>query len=320
MNDMKNDRKCYLAVAGPTASGKSALAVQLAHALHGEVVSTDSMQIYDTISIGTARPTLEEMEGIPHHLLGFLPLSEPYSVARYVVDAKAVLSEVDGRGNVPVLCGGTGLYLQSLIENIAFKEDAQQTSKLRSELRERALAEGGEVLLRELAAVDPITAAKLHPNDHGRIVRALEVYHTTGKPISEQVEQSRTEPPAFDTCLITLDFKDREKLYARIHRRVDVMVENGLLEEARAVLSGPYAPTAMQAIGYKELRPYFDGEVSLAEALDNLKKSTRHYAKRQLSWFRRIPYAHVLYVDEFEDLASLTKAALAVWNDYNKRR
>ncbi len=314
-----NVKKRYLAVAGPTASGKSALAVELAKVLNGEVVSADSMQIYDTISIGTARPSADEMQGIPHHLLGFLPLSQPYSVAQYVTDAKAVLCEVSAREKLPVLCGGTGLYLQSLIENITFKEDAPKAEALRVQLKQRAQTEGGEALLNELAAVDPVTAAKLHPNDHGRIIRALEVYHTTGHPISEQVQLSRKEPPAFDTCLLVLDFKDREKLYARINSRVDSMVKNGLLEEAKAVLSGPFAPTAMQAIGYKELRPYFDGKLSLEEALENLKKGTRHYAKRQLSWFRRIPYARFLYVDEYTNIAALTDAALAIWTEYNER-
>lgn len=301
-----------LAVAGPTASGKSALAVALAGRLDGEVVSADSMQIYDTISIGTARPTIEEMAGIPHHLLGFLPLSAPYSVAQYVNDAKAVIADVTTRGKIPILCGGTGLYMQSLIENVTFDEQATQETALRDELRARAEREGGEALLAQLREVDPVTADKLHPNDVGRIVRALEVYLTTGRTIAEQVNASRAEPPFFDTDLLVLDFRDRQRLYDRIHRRVDVMVESGLLEEAERVLQSPYAPTAMQAIGYKELRPYFDGELSLEEALDNLKKSTRHYAKRQLSWFRRIPYAKFLYVDDYADLSALTDAAITL--------
>ncbi len=312
MTEMK---KRYLAVAGPTASGKSALAVALAKALGGEVVSADSMQIYDTIAIGTARPTVEEMQGVPHHLLGFLPLSQPYSVAQYVSDAKVALADIDARGKLPILCGGTGLYMQSLTENIQFDAHAPQSKTFREKLKIRAQSEGGKVLLRELEAVDAITARKLHPNDVGRIIRALEVYHVTGHPISEQVRQSRTEPPAFDTCLLVLDFKDREKLYARINNRVDLMVQDGLLEEAKSVLSGPYAPTAMQAIGYKELRPYFDDILSLEEALDNLKKSTRHYAKRQLSWFRRIPYAQFLYVDAYTDLEELADAALQIWKE-----
>ncbi len=312
----KTDKKpICLAVAGPTASGKSALAIALAQRLGGEVVSADSMQIYDTISIGTARPSAEEMAGIPHHLLGFLPLSSPYSVAQYVNDAKAVIADVAKRGKLPILCGGTGLYMQSLIENVSFDREATQETALRDQLRARAEREGGEVLLRELHAVDPETAEKLHPNDIGRIVRALEVYLTTGRTITEQVKASRAEPPFFDTCLLVLDFRDRERLYDHIHRRVDVMMENGLLEEAERVLKSPFAPTAMQAIGYKELRPYFDGELSLEEALDNLKKSTRHYAKRQLSWFRRIPYAQFLYVDDYADIAALTDAAIKLFEE-----
>lgn len=319
MKHLENKPVC-LAVAGPTASGKSALAIALAQHLNGEVISADSMQIYDTISIGTARPLTEEMEGISHHLLGFLPLSSPYSVAQYVTDAKKTVATVLQRAKLPIICGGTGLYMQSLIENIAFNEQAVQASDVRDALRARAENEGGETLLAELHAVDPMTAEKLHPNDIGRIVRALEVYLTTGKTISEQVAASRAEPPFFDTCLLVLDFRDRERLYDRINRRVDMMVENGLLEEAEWVLKSPYAPTAMQAIGYKELRPYFDGELSLEEALDNLKKSTRHYAKRQLSWFRRMPYAQFLYVDDYADSAALCEAAVSLWNTYLTER
>jgi len=292
----------------------------LAKRLCGQVVSADSMQIYDTIAIGTARPTETEMEGVPHHLVGFLPLSAPYSVAQYVNDAKTVIGDLSARDRLPILCGGTGLYMQSLIENVTFNENASQETTLRAQLKARAEQEGGEVLLAELRNIDPKTAAKLHPNDLGRIIRALEVYHATGTTISEQVAASRAQPPAFDTCLLVLDFHDRERLYDRIHKRVDNMVENGLLAEAETVLKSPYAPTAMQAIGYKELRPYFDGELSLAEALDNLKKSTRHYAKRQLSWFRRIPYAHFLYVDAYANGEELTDAALQVWDTYLKER
>lgn len=310
---LEQQRKRYLAIAGPTASGKSALAVELAKRLQGEVVSADSMQIYDTISIGTARVTVDEMQGVPHHLLGFLPLSASYSVAQYVADAKRVLAEIDERGKLPVLCGGTGLYLQSLIENITFSEEAT-VSPVREQLKLRIQQEGSESLLQELWQVDPVTAKNLHPNDHGRIIRALEVFLNTGNPISEQVRLSRQQPPEFDTCFIVLDFKNRQTLYDRIHVRVDRMMEMGLLKEAEMVLSGPDAPTALQAIGYKELRPYFDGEISLDQALDNLKKGTRHYAKRQMSWFRRIPYAHTVYVDDYNDINDLTDSVMAIWS------
>ncbi len=313
---MTTNRNCYLAIAGPTASGKSALAVEIAKRLNGEIISADSMQIYDGIYIGTARPTEEEMQGIPHHLMGFLPLSAPYSVAQYMTDANRAIDEVNARGHLPIICGGTGLYMQSLIENIIFAENATADPALRERLRDRAAKEGGEALLAELAQVDSVTAAKLHPNDLGRIIRALEVYYTNGITISEQVAQSRRHPATFDTCLIVLNFEQRERLYDRIHQRVDSMCENGLLEEAQTVLNSPYAPTAMQAIGYKELKPYFDGDIALDEALDNLKKSTRHYAKRQMSWFRRIPYAHTLCVDAYVSLSELTDAAIAIYKQH----
>ena len=310
---MEQQKALYPVIAGPTASGKTALAVELAKRLDGEIVSADSMQIYDGISIGTARPTTAEMQGVPHHLLGFLPLSAAYSVAQYVKDAKRVIAEIEGRGKLPVLCGGTGLYLQSLIENITFSDAAVSSEELRRELRAQFEREGGAALLAALRAVDPETAQKLHENYVGRIIRARAVDRLTGHTISEQAACSRAVPADFDVCMLVLDFRDREKLYARINARVDSMVENGLLKEARAVLSGQFAPTAMQAIGYKELKPYFDGALSLEEALENLKKSTRHYAKRQLSWFRRMPQAQFLYVDDCARQEDLADAALTVW-------
>lgn len=310
---LEQQRALYPVIAGPTASGKTALAVEMAKRLDGEIVSADSMQIYDGISVGTARPTSSEMQGVPHHLLGFLPLSAAYSVAQYVKDAKRAIAEIEERGKLAVLCGGTGLYLQSLIENITFSDAAVSSEDLRRELRKQFETEGGAALLAALKEVDPETAGRLHENDAGRIIRALEVYRLTGHTISEQAAQSRAVPADFDVCMLVLDFRDREKLYARIHARVDSMVQNGLLEEAKSVLSGPFAPTAMQAIGYKELKPYFDGALSLDETLDNLKKGTRHYAKRQLSWFRRMPQAQFLYVDDYDGLEQLTEAALTVW-------
>ncbi len=307
-----------LAVAGPTASGKTALAVELARALDGEVVSADSMQVYADLSIGTARPTPAEMGGIPHHLTGFLPLSEHYSVARYVQDAHRVIREVTGRGKLPVLCGGTGLYLQALLENLTFAE--QQTDPaLRQALKQRAQTEGGGVLLEELRAVDPETAARLHVHDIGRIVRALEAYHMTGVPLSEQVRRSRATPSPYDTCLLVLDARDRQVLYERINRRVDTMLEAGLEQEARRVLAGPYGGTALQAIGYKELAPWFAGTCSREEAIEGLKRGTRRYAKRQLSWFRRMEEAQFLYIDDYPDTQALCQAALALWREHNRK-
>lgn len=317
---MNENTPRLLVVAGPTASGKTALAIALAAHLHGEVVSADSMQVYREPCIGTARPSVEEMAGVPHHLLGFLPLSERYSVARYAADARRVLAEIAARGHQPILCGGTGLYIQAVTENLAFSEQTgDETLALRARLQEEFAMRGGEALLARLAAVDPATAARLHPNDRGRIVRALEVFEQTGVTMSEWIRRSKATPPPYDTCMLTLHFRDRDALYARIDRRVDVMLQQGLLEEAQRILRSPDAPTAMQAIGYKELAPFFAGDVTLDEAVERLKQETRRYAKRQLSWFRRVEGAHPLYVDDYADGEALLQAALAVWHKSQER-
>ncbi|MBE6757363.1 MAG: tRNA (adenosine(37)-N6)-dimethylallyltransferase MiaA [Ruminococcaceae bacterium] len=297
-------------IAGPTASGKTALAVAVASRLNGEVVSADSMQVYADLQIGTARPSEEEMQGVLHHLIGFLPLTERYSVARYAADARAAIDRIQSEGKHPILCGGTGLYIQAVTENLAFSEESGDESlALRHRLQEECAALGGEVMRERLRAYDPETAEKLHPNDHGRIIRALEVVLSTGVPMSEWVRRSREIPPPYDTRMVVLDFRERRVLYDRIDRRVDIMLEQGLLAEAERVLCSPNAPTAMQAIGYKELAPYFSGVCSLEQAVENLKRETRRYAKRQLSWFRRIQTAHTIYVDDYDDAAKLTAAA-----------
>ncbi len=302
-----DSRHPLLVVAGPTASGKTALAVELARRLNGEIISGDSMQVYAPLQIGTARPTEEEMGGIPHHLLGFLPLDAAYSVAQYTADAHAAIAAVEGRGHLPILCGGTGLYIQAVTEDLTFPEQAGDPA-LRARLKERALDEGGSVLLEELRGIDPDTAARLHPNDIGRIVRALEVYAVTGRTITEQNRLSRQGGSRYRPAGILLDFRDRQILYDRIGRRVDRMLEQGLLEEAERALASANAATAMQAIGYKELAPYFSGEIDLESAVDRLKQETRRYAKRQLSWFRRMPLC-TLYVDECVDAGVLTDRA-----------
>lgn len=302
-------------IVGPTASGKTALSIEFAKRLDGEIVSADSMQIYDTLRIGTARPTFDEMDGIPHHLMGFLPLSQPYSVAQYVKDAKKAIDNVRSRDHQPILCGGTGLYVQSLIENIAFSEQPSYDGAYREELRLRAAEQGGELLLAELAEIDPEAAARLHPNDTGRIIRALELHRTTGMTVSEHNLLSRTQPSPYDACVILLTFRDRQTLYARINLRVDKMLEEGLLEEAKTILGTPYAPTAMQAIGYKELAPYFAGEISLPDATERIKQGTRRYAKRQLSWFRRMD-TYPLYREDYETEEQLVEAAVQIWTQH----
>lgn len=293
-----------LAVVGPTASGKTALAVELAKRQNGEVVSADSMQIYKQMDIGTAKPTREEMDGIPHHLLDFLDGSETFSVAQYVEMARACIRDIHQRGKLPILAGGTGLYVSSLLHHIQFSEE-KTDSALRAHLNQRMQQEGAEVLLEELRRIDPQTAEKLHPNNQKRIVRALEIYQTTGITMSEQMRRSRAQPSPYQACVIGLDYRDREVLYRRINQRVDRMIERGLPEEAKRILLSPLGSTAMGAIGYKELAPWVRGECSLDEAAETLKRSTRRYAKRQLTWFRREEGIHWIHMDEcknFEDI------------------
>lgn len=303
-------------IAGPTASGKTALAVALCRQFDGEVISADSMQVYDHLQVGTARPTTEEMQGIPHHLMGFLPPSASYSVARYAAAAHETIADVARRGKLPVLCGGTGLYIGAVVDNLHY-QDQPADRAVRDELNRRAEAEGGAALLAELATIDPVTAARLHPNDRGRIVRALEIYRTTGRTITEQNAASRQVPSPYNVCGLRLDFHDRAVLYDRIDRRVGMMLEQGLLEEAVWLRSQTCADTIRQAIGYKELDPYFDGTVTLEAAADALRQGTRRYAKRQLSWFRHQPWMTPLYVDD-GDVAETAGAMITKWKEGDK--
>ena len=275
-------------ITGPTASGKTWLAVELAKRYGGEVISADSMQIYRRMDIGTAKPTPGEMQGIPHHMIDVADPEEDFSVARYVDMASRCVDDVLARGKLPILAGGTGLYVDSLLSGRTFAA-FDEGSPLRAELEARYAREGGEALLRELARVDPDSAARLHPNDGKRIVRALEVYSTTGKTITQHNEETRALPPRYDALTLTLDFARREDLWARIDRRVDEMLARGLAEEVRALLrSGvPERCTAMQAIGYKEMVPVVLGDMSAAEAAAQIKLRSRQYAKRQRTWFRR---------------------------------
>lgn len=279
-------KKKVIAVVGPTASGKTSLAVEIAKAVYGEIISADSMQIYKGMTIATAQPSEEEKQGIPHHLISIIEPSETYSVAQFASDAKKCIEDITARGKVPVIAGGTGLYIDSLLYGIDFGF-VPDNSEMREKLKERLESEGAEKLLEELRQVDPETAEILHVNNAGRILRALEVYYLTGETIAEQKRKSREKGSDYITLYIYIDFSDRQKLYDRIEKRVDIMVETGLLEEAEKFITLGEDTTAKQAIGYKELKPYFNGECTLEDALDNLKKETRHYAKRQMTWFRR---------------------------------
>lgn len=275
-----------LAVVGPTASGKTALGVRLAKRYGGEVISADSMQIYTGMGVATAKPTPEEMEGVPHHLLDFQPPDAPFSVADYVELAGRTVRDIAARGRQPVLVGGTGLYVTSLLDNIRFAEEKIDPS-LRAALQREAAEKGGAYMLERLRAADPETAARLHPSDSRRIVRALEVYESTGRTMTELRAASRSVPSPYTPFLIGIRYADRQKLYDRIDRRVERMLEAGLLEEARQRFQSPLSGGLAQAIGHKELAPYFAGETPLEEAVENLKRETRRYAKRQLTWFGR---------------------------------
>ena len=274
-----------IAVVGPTASGKTALAIALAKELGGEIVSADSMQIYRGMDIATAKPTPEEMAEVPHHLIGFWPPEKPFSVAQYAVLAREKIDDILRRGRVPVLCGGTGLYIKAIVDHIQYEEETGEDAALRERLRRQAQDEGNLAVWRQLQAMDPQTAERIHPNNLGRVIRAIEVMQVSGRSIREQEERSRQAPCPYHVLQIGLRYRNRENLYERIGRRVDAMAEAGLPEEARAVRQQGLTATAAQAIGYKELYDWMDGTLPLEEALENLKRSTRRYAKRQLTWF-----------------------------------
>ena len=277
-----------IVISGPTASGKTALAVALAKQYNGEVVSADSMQIYRRMDIGTAKPTVEEMEGIPHHMIDVVEPEEDFSVARYVDMASKCVDDILSRGKLPIVAGGTGLYIDSLLSGRTFSAFSPE-SPLRGELEARIRTEGGEVLLAELAKVDPESAQRLHPNDEKRIVRALEVYLSTGKTITQHNLETQNIPPRYNALALTLSFERREDMWQRIDRRVDVMMEQGLVEEVRALLDSgvPNKCTAMQAIGYKEMVEAVLRNGDVKAAAEEIKLRSRQYAKRQLTWFKR---------------------------------
>ena len=289
-----------LVVCGPTATGKTALSLALAEALGGEIVSADSMQVYRGMDVGTAKATRAERARVPHHMLDVAEPGESYSVARYVEEASRCCDEILARGKLPVVTGGTGLYIDSLLAGRVFGDGEEDGAK-RAALNGDYDRLGGEAMLERLRAVDPARAAKLHAADRRRVVRALEVYETTGLTITEHDARTRLQPPRYEARRIVLSFADREALYARIDRRVDEMAAQGLFEEVEGLLAAGLSPacTAMQAIGYKEAALALRGELSRDEALALIKQASRRYAKRQLTWFRRAPDARwFLWEDE----------------------
>ena len=292
-----------IVLTGPTATGKTALAVALAQKLGGEVVSADSMQLYRGMDIGTAKPTAAEMGGVPHHMFDVADPEEDFSVSRYVELAAACVEDIHARGRVPILAGGTNLYIDSLLSGRSFAEKGD--GALREKLGAEYDAQGGEAMLARLAAVDAERAAKLAPGDKRRIVRALEIFALTGKTISAHDAETRERPPRWPSVRFALNFADREALYARIDRRVDAMMAQGLENEVRALLARGVPPeaTAMQAIGYKEIAEALRGACTMEEAVARIKQGSRRYAKRQLTWLRRDKALRWIVWDGEPDLA-----------------
>ena len=302
-----------LAVVGPTASGKTKLSVELAKALNGEIVSADSMQIYKGMDIGTAKPTFEEMHGIPHHLMGFLDSKENFSVAIYVEMAHKIIADIHSKGKLPIVTGGTGLYVDSLLNSIKFFDNTSDDS-IRDKYSKLLEEKGLDYLLEKLKKIDYETYEKLlEQRNAKRIIRALEFFEVTGKTISEQNRLSKQDSP-YNPIKIGLTCRDRQVLYDRINLRVDLMLKDGLLEEAEKVLNSDLSNTAEKAIGYKELIPYFKGESTLDECVEVLKMNTRRYAKRQLTWFRRDQEINWIYIDEHNSFKDILNKALSFIN------
>lgn len=297
---------------GPTASGKTGLSVRLAKEFNGEIISADSMQIYKGMQIATAKPTQEEMCGIKHHLLDFLPANQTYSVAEFVNDAGSCIKDISSRGKLPFIVGGTGLYVDSLINNIVFADDVRD-EKYTRELMQIYNAEGTDRLLQMLSEIDSESYNRLKDGKNPkRIVRAIEFYKTSGITMTQQLARSRREASPYSPVKIGLNFKDRQKLYDRIDARVDIMLRSGLLSEAEEVINSDLSFTSVKAIGYKELIPYFNGEKSLDECIETLKRETRRYAKRQITWFKRDKTINWLYIDEYNSFDELYNAAKAI--------
>lgn len=294
-------------IVGPTASGKTKLSIELAKEINGEIISADSMQIYKYMDVGTAKADAEEMQGIQHYLVDEVTPDEEFSVARFQEKAYQYIEEILQKGKVPIIAGGTGLYVNSLIHNINFTETTSDW-ELRERLKKEAEEKGNQYLHDKLREVDPEAAGKLHVNDVKRVIRALEVYEYTKMPISYHQEISRQNPPRFNYILIGLKM-DRQKLYDRINRRVDIMLEKGLVEEVRKLVQRGYDrnTVAMQGLGYKEILAYFRGEMTLEEAVEIIKMDSRRYAKRQVTWFKRYENIHWVDLDECGDFDEALK-------------
>ena len=308
------DKPKVIVICGPTASGKTSLSIELAKQINGEIVSCDSMQIYKDMTIGTAKPTKEEMDGIKHYLLDFVSPDQRYSVAEYKKDAENTIEKIISEGKVPIVVGGTGLYLEALIYNIEYQnieEDMEYRNKLYEIEREQGLSK-----LYEMASkIDSKAMEKISPNDKKRICRVLEIYHLTGKTKTELEEESRKNEPKYNYKLFGIT-KDREKLYERINLRVDIMINQGLIDEVKNLLEKyNNFPTAMQGLGYKEVVEYLNGLITKDEMIDKIKMETRRYAKRQLTWFRK--YKNLIWINGLDDVQNNIKIILEEYSEKN---
>ena len=309
-------KKRVIVITGPTATGKTALSVALARRIGGEVVSADSMQIYRRMDIGTAKVTAEEAFGVPHHMVDVAEPDESFSVSRWVEMAAQCCEDILSRGKVPIITGGTGLYIDSLLSGRDFAAAPDTDPKLRQRLSEEYDSIGGEAFREKLRAVDPERAEKLHAADKKRLTRAMEVYLLTGETITSHDERTKAMPPRYDSLRFALTYENRDILYERIDRRVDIMADAGLFEEVERLLRSGLAEssTAMQAIGYKEPAAYFAGLCSWEEANEKIKLESRRYAKRQLTWLRRDEGIHWIYRDGAPDAESHVEEILRLWN------
>ncbi|MGM9650255.1 MAG: tRNA (adenosine(37)-N6)-dimethylallyltransferase MiaA [Butyricicoccaceae bacterium] len=305
-------KQTLICIAGPTASGKTALSVALAQQLHTEIISADSMQLYRGMDIGTAKPDVRERGGVVHHMFDVAEAGESFSVARYQQLADACAQDILARGMVPIVCGGTGLYMDALIDGSTFSGDETNT-QIREKYQQMAQEQGVHAVHECLRAVDPEAAERIHENNLKRVIRALEVFEQTGITLDELNRRNKRREPKYEAVMIGLCPSTRELLYERINRRVDVMLEQGLLEETRSLLEqGKITGTAAQAIGYKELLPYFAGEATLEACVETLKQASRNYAKRQLTWLKRNPNIEWLNYDSSEEFEELVRRSTKI--------
>ncbi len=292
------DKKKIVVICGPTASGKTGLSLLLAQKFNGEIISADSMQVYKKLDIGTAKATAEEQNVAPHHLVDILKPDQPYNVQQFVEMASKAIDDIISRGKLPVIAGGTGLYIESLINGIRFSDQPDNT-QIKQELQQQLAEYGAEYMYGILRQIDPDYAQTVHPNNHVRVLRAIEIYRLTGHNMTWQLQNSKPAEKPYDVLLLGLNFEDRQKLYNNINYRVDIMMEEGILPEARYVYDNRNTfKTCVSAIGYKEFFPYFEGESSLESCIDKLKQASRNYAKRQLTWFNRMRDINWLLIDK----------------------